>query len=96
MKRLRSITFVAAWAGLIWMTLVTAHNQPVSEIFWINLAYIVGLIAVALILFVTVFPPLVIRLRANISIMIAIAIIMLFALAAVDTFWLRDIFLASH
>ncbi len=92
MKRLRSITFVAAWAGLIWMTLETARDQPVSEIIWINLAYIAGLIAVALILFVTVYPPLVLRLRASVGVMIAIAVIMLFALAAIDIFWLRDIF----
>jgi uncharacterized membrane protein YedE/YeeE len=96
MKRLRNIILVAAWAGLIWMILETARDQPVSETFWINLAYIAGLIAVALILVVTVFPPLMIRLRANISMMIAIAVIMLFALAAVDIFWLRDIFRAGN
>jgi|GEM_PF-4375928 len=91
MKRFRYVTLAAAWAGLIWLTVDAANSQPIAESFWANLAYIIALIAVAILLFVAIFPLLARKLRLSVGVMIAIGVIMLFAIAAIDFFWLRDV-----
>lgn len=91
MAGIRRIMLIAAWAAFIWMMINAARNQPISENFWINVAYLAGLIALTILIFVFAYPHIINRFRMGYAGMIILAIAVFFIIAAIDVFWLRDI-----
>ena len=48
MRRLRNIALIIAWAGFVWMLFSKASDREISDLLWVNLAYLIALILFAI------------------------------------------------
>lgn len=91
MRRLRDLALLIAWAGLVWMVFARASDAPLFGNLIADLAYNVGLLAVAV---VTVLAAVVTAgrlFRPSALILFGLAALVIVALAAADMFWLREV-----
>ncbi len=90
MNRFRNIVLVVSWAGFLWGVYYIAVDKPVSDIFWINLAYVAATITIAIVLLFFSYWGIASALRPRPAGAIAIGIGLILAIAAIEVFFLRD------
>ncbi len=94
MQRLRTISLIGAWIGLIWIVFNNAGEMQVSDIFWVNILYYVTLILLTVVTVVAVTITIRRKFQPPTAVLIVTVFIVVMAIAALDVFWLRN-FLAQ-
>lgn len=91
MQRLRTIALVSAWAGLVWMLFARAAREPLFNNLPADLAYNIGVIAIAVVVVVAAVIGVGRLFRPPAAFQLALATLLILALAAVEVFWLRGL-----
>ena len=89
MQRWRNIALAVGWIGLVWMVIRRTNEAPISDVFWIDLTYNVGIIALAVLFVVGLLILMQHLLKLSMVPFVGALVLFLIAFAALEGYWLR-------
>ncbi len=87
----RNFMLVVSWAFFLWTIHRVAADKPVSDTYWINLAYVTAIISAGIAFVIFGFLGVASALRPKPAGAFAIGVALMLAVAAVEVLFLRDV-----